>query len=569
MRQFSSCVLSLLVSYAISTAAEEVRFEKIVLDREFQAEACAVADINRDGKPDIVVGDSWYEAPDWTRHPFRTVVKVRTYKDVRYDYPEDVNGDGYLDLLTVRFDKRVEWFENPQGKEGAWANHLIGEFDLCEGVLYEDVNGDGKGDFLGPFQAPAIWWCERTDDPKAPWTRYEVGPRGGDRHGIGVGDVNRDGRSDVVTKQGWYEAPLDPRKQEWEFHPLDLGECFLIHVYDVDGDGDNDLISSSPHDYGLWWWEQNVTVSEEAKAAGAKRTETATWSNHLIDQSFSQAHALALADLDGDGDKDLVSGKRFQAHNGGDPGANEPAVLVWLELDRSDGKVRWTRHLIDDNSGVGYQLAVCDIDGDRNPDILTSNKKGVFLFKSRSAQRWTRFFATLNDLDAWTGDRKLWSVENGVLIGRSPGIPRNTFLFSKKNFSDFVLKLSVRLQPNNGNSGIQFRSESLEGGEARGYQADIGEGWWGSLYDENGRGVLFDGYKGKGERAVRKGDWNEYVIRAIGDRIQIEINGTITTGLRDDKRRDGLIGFQIHSGGPLEVSFKDVLLRDIAAERGQ
>jgi hypothetical protein len=541
----------------------EVPFEKVILDRDFRAEGCAIADINRDGKPDIVAGDSWYEAPKWEKHIFRTVGKVRSYRDLRYDYPEDVNGDGWLDVLSVRFDRNVVWFENPKGKEGQWIERTIGEFDLCEGVFYGDLDGDGKGDFVGPFHPPAICWYESGADPGAPWTRRQIGPRAGDRHGIGIGDVDRDGRNDVLTKDGWYEAPEDPREGEWKFREVPLGDCFVIYTYDVDGDGDNDLISSSPHNYGVWWWEQSTTVAEVWNGNLPKRFEKTAWLRHLIDKSFSQAHALALADLDGDGDKDLLSGKRYYAHEGRDPGANEPAVLLWFELQRDNGKVRWIRHEIDDDSGVGYQIAVGDIDGDCNPEIVTCNKKGVFLFRNKSPQRWTRLFTTPAELAGWVGDRKLWTVENGVLIGRSPGIPRNSFLVSQEEVSDFILKLSVRLRPDAGNSGVQFRSEALEGGAVKGYQADIGEGWWGSLYDEHGRGLLVDGYKGKGDKAVRKGQWNDYVIRAIRDHIQIEINGTITTDIRDEGRRQGILAFQVHSGGPFEIAFKDVLLREI------
>jgi len=383
-----TCVLwsfCILTAGILSVCRGETPFEKVVLDREFRAEGCAIADINRDGKPDIVAGDSWYEAPNWKRHVFRTVGKIRSYRDLRYDYPDDVNGDGWVDIFSVRFD-------NPRGKEGRWVERKIAEFQLCEGVFYGDLDGDGKGDFVGPLHPPALCWYERTADANAPWTRREIGPRGGDRHGIGIGDVNRDGRNDLLTKEGWYEAPPDPRKGEWKFHEIRLGDCFVIYAYDVDGDGDNDLISSSPHNYGIWWWEQTTTAVEIRNGGRPKRLEKTMWLKHLIDKSFSQAHALALADLDGDGDKDLVSGKRYYAHDGHDPGAEETVVLLWFELQRDNGKVRWTRHQIDDDSGVGYQISVGDIDGDRNPDIVTSNKKGVFLFRNRLSRREARLF---------------------------------------------------------------------------------------------------------------------------------------------------------------------------------
>lgn len=552
-RCFLSTVI-VLMTIPLHLLAGEIPFEKVLIDPEFKAEGCAVADINRDGKPDIVAGDTWYEAPDWKRHEFRTVGMVGSYRDVRYDYPEDVNGDGWTDLLTVRFEKAVVWFENPEGEETQWKEHSIAEFALCEGVYYGDVDGDGEGDFVGPHKPPALAWCERTDDPYAPWILREIGSRGGDRHGIGIGDINRDGRNDVLTAGGWFEAPPDRRHGKWTFHKGPIGDCFVLYAYDVSGDGDTDVLSSSPHNYGVWGWEQT-------------NPGRLIWESHVICKTFSQAHALALVDMDGDGDKDLVTGKRYYAHEGRDPGADEPAVLLWLELARDGGKVQWSLHQLDDNSGVGYQIAVEDIDGDGNLDIVTSNKKGLFLFRNKSPRKRVKLFRTPKDLDQWVGDQTLWAVENGILVGRSPGIPRNTFLVSKREYRDVILTLSVRLKPDTGNSGIQFRSEVLEDGEVKGYQADIGAGWWGSLYEEQGRGLLVDAYKKKGDKAVQEERWNDYVVRAIGDRIQIEINGTVTTDIRDTERSQGRIAFQIHSGGAVEVAFKDVFLKEIVEEQ--
>jgi putative membrane-bound dehydrogenase-like protein len=162
------------------------------------------------------------------------------------------------------------------------------------------------------------------------------------------------------------------------------------------------------------------------------------------------------------------------------------------------------------------------------------------------------------DLTGWDGDASLWSVENGEIVGRSPGIKHNDFLRSHMIAGDFRLTLKVKLVPNAGNSGIQFRSEALPDSEVKGPQADIGAGWWGKLYDENGRGVLWDK---SGEAFVKPNDWNEYVVAATGSRIRTFINGKACVDMDDPAGpRRGLFALQIHSGGPMEVRFKDLHL---------
>jgi putative heme-binding domain-containing protein len=162
------------------------------------------------------------------------------------------------------------------------------------------------------------------------------------------------------------------------------------------------------------------------------------------------------------------------------------------------------------------------------------------------------------DLAGWDGDASLWKVENSEIVGRSPGIKRNEFLRSQMIAGDFRLTLKVKLVPNGGNSGIQFRSEALPDGEVKGPQADIGAGWWGKLYDENGRGVLWDR---SGEAFVKVNDWNEYEVVAAGSRIRTFINGKPCVDMDDlVGPRRGLFALQIHSGGPMEVRFKDMHL---------
>jgi hypothetical protein len=160
------------------------------------------------------------------------------------------------------------------------------------------------------------------------------------------------------------------------------------------------------------------------------------------------------------------------------------------------------------------------------------------------------------DLANWNGTPEVWRVEQGEIIGASQaGLKQNDFLKSEFVLEDFRLVFKVKLTPNNANSGVQFRSESFEGHEMKGPQADIGAGWWGKLYEENGRGLLADK---PGDAFVKPGDWNTYEILAVGGKIRTAINGNVCTDVDDAKvARRGIVGLQVHSGGPAEVRFKE------------
>ena len=165
-----------------------------------------------------------------------------------------------------------------------------------------------------------------------------------------------------------------------------------------------------------------------------------------------------------------------------------------------------------------------------------------------------RFFDG-ESLAGWTGDGALWSVEAGEIVGRSDGIPRNAFLRSHLDLGDFRLRLEVRLVNDEGNSGIQFRSRDHGDGSVHGYQADVGPGWWGKLYEEHGREVLGEG---DGASAVRRGEWNTYEIVAVGQRVRLTLNDTVTVELDDPGgARRGYVALQLHSGGPTEVRFRN------------
>jgi hypothetical protein len=172
------------------------------------------------------------------------------------------------------------------------------------------------------------------------------------------------------------------------------------------------------------------------------------------------------------------------------------------------------------------------------------------------------------DLTGWEGDAKLWRVEDGMLIGRSPGIQYNDFLATTKTYGDFVLRFQVRLVEDKGNSGVQFRSKRVPppSHEVSGYQADIAPGWWGKLYDESRRNRVLAGPKDEDiKKLLKPGDWNDYEVAAIGNKIELSINGVTTARYTEENgeiAREGIIATQIHGGGPMEVQFRNIRIKE-------
>jgi VCBS repeat protein len=357
------------------------------------SETAAVADINHDGKLDIVSGEFWYENPSWRSHRFRELNFTSQYIDDFSDLPVDVDGDGYPDIVSVSwFAKKIAWWRNPgRGGSGLWKEATIHEGFNIEFATLADMDNDGKArEIVAQENGTGQAWYE----PKnRTWIAHVISDKSYG-HGIGVGDVNKDGRNDILTPRGWLEAPPDPRSGNWTFHAdwesintpiaapshgpapptetrvLELG---FMHVLDVNGDGRNDVVAAAAHNYGVFWFEQ--------RADGK-------WARHTIDSAWSQGHALTIADLNGDGVADVITGKRFMAHNGADPGEREPLGVYWYEHRASgqsrDGGVEWIRHIIEYGGriGAGMQIPVVDIDGDGDLDLVVGGKSGLFLLEN-------------------------------------------------------------------------------------------------------------------------------------------------------------------------------------------
>jgi len=390
---------------SVAVEAATPTFRKVQLTDKFHAEAAGIGDIDKDGHGDAVYGPYWYAGPGFQeRHEIYPAKDFdpNGYSNNFMTGVGDVDGDGWLDVLVNEWPgKEVAWFRNPgrdtaavRAGTGGWAKHLVHPVVDNEAPDFLDVTGDGRaelvfhtGGVLG-YAAPSDKtgterWTFTPCSEKENWGQYQ--------HGLGVGDVNGDGRADLLMAGGWWEQPAPvaagATPPAWTKHPFAFGKGGgQMHTDDIDGDGDLDVITSlAGHEYGLSWFEQ---VKKDGGIDFVEHRILSDKADEKLDGvQFSQLHSVGLVDVDGDGLKDIVTGKRFWAHGPqGDPDPAGTPYLYWFKRHRADGKVTWTPHRIDDASGVGTQLAVGDLNGDKRPDIVIGNKKGGFVFIQEAAK---------------------------------------------------------------------------------------------------------------------------------------------------------------------------------------
>jgi hypothetical protein len=390
-----------LSSLAFAESADDaggITWKKTTIDRTFRSEGVTVADVNRDGKMDILNGEMWYEAPDWKPHPIRKPGDygdgLRGYSNSFACWADDLNGDGYPDLIVIGFPGApCHWFENPKGGTGLWAQHEIWHSACNETPQYIDLLGNGKRVLLMGWQPKGkdnegqMAYFTPGSDPTKTWVMHPISPPSQPgkpvpgtfrfSHGLGVGDVNGDGRLDVICNGGWWEQPAKVHDEPWTWHPAPLGpDCADMYVYDMNSDGKADILSSSAHKFGIWWHQQNSSD----KGPAFQRHD-------LFPNLVSETHAMHFADVNGDGLKDLITGKRWWSHGKNEPGSDKPSMLYWFEAKKgADGTTSFKPHVIDSDSGIGTQFYVGDVNGDGLLDVVTSNKKGTYLFEQVRAK---------------------------------------------------------------------------------------------------------------------------------------------------------------------------------------
>jgi hypothetical protein len=374
-------------------------FERQELTSTYYSEGIAAGDLNNDGQTDIVYGPYWFAGPDFKtkREIFAAQPQPRErYANHFFAWVYDFTGDGWADVLTAGFPGTPGYvYENPKaaGHDKVWPRHQVIDAVCNEAPQFVNIVGDERPElvcthdgFFGyatfdPARALEAWQFHAVSEKIAPV------PFG---HGLGIGDVNGDGRPDILMKDGWFEQPADASATRWTLHRVRFANPggAEMYAYDVDGDGDNDVITSlAAHDFGLVWHEQ--------RRKGDKRTFVehtimgAKPENNRYGLVFSEPHSVALADMDGDGLQDIVTGKTYWSHHTKSPLWDAGAVVYWFKLVRGKDGVDWVPYKVDDDAGIGRQLVVHDINRDGLPDLAAGGMLGanVLLHKPRNVSR--------------------------------------------------------------------------------------------------------------------------------------------------------------------------------------
>lgn len=400
-----ACVLLTLALAPIARADDHTldAFDRQELTNVYFSEGANAGDFNNDGQMDIIHGPYWFEGPKFDKKHEIFAAKpqnVNGYANHFFSWVYDFDGDGWQDTFAVGFPGTPAFVYRNPGKEGTdshWEKHRVFDSVSNESPHFTQLVGDERPELVcarqGHFGYATVDW----DKPFEEWTFHPISGPDTDKqfgHGLGVGDVNGDGRLDLLAKTGWYEQPetlADDKR--WAFHPVTFATRggAEMYAYDVDGDGDNDIITSlEAHEFGLAWYEQ------------VREGDEISFLQHLIMGSspednryglvFTEPHSVALADIDGDGLKDIVTGKTYWSHHRQSPLWDAGAVVYWFRLVRGKDGVDWVPYLASGEPGIGRQVTVADINGDKLLDIVVGGMKGCNVLthhkKKVSADEW-------------------------------------------------------------------------------------------------------------------------------------------------------------------------------------
>jgi hypothetical protein len=391
--------LGLKVRVPDKTSSE---FRRQQISDFYYSMTAAAADFNHDGVLDVVSGPYIYYGPDYTKSREITLAESTSpstsFNEYWVEYAADFTGDGWPDVINVTYGgakSGVYLYVNPKGENRRWDTYKVVSDVQSEIAVLADLDGSGKPAVVYMGDGYVSYAKPDAANPTGPWIVHHVSQQGyGTAHGIGVGDVNGDGRVDILNMYGWWEQPAGGSDEAWKYHPEVFGRYghgisggSVMAVYDVNGDGLNDVVTAlNAHGWGMAWFEQKRDAQGRISFTRHMiMDDPGTANENAGGVVFSEPHGTTYADMDGDGIPDFVAGKRYWSHNADylDPDPFGPPLLYWFKTVRdpkAPGGAKFVPEFVDNRSGAGSTLLAVDLNKDGAMDIVSGSKLGTFIF---------------------------------------------------------------------------------------------------------------------------------------------------------------------------------------------